>query len=612
MTLVPSEAAQLLERATARLQTGDLAGAERDTRALLALQPDHVSGWAILGATLHGQGRHAQAEEAFLQLTELQPREPMYWMNVGTARRCDKRLDEALAAFSQAALLGAGSADFHFNLALVHVDRNDFESAYAVLGKAMIQAPKDAEIRYRYAYCCYETLRTEEAVDALRDWENLAPPDSEITAYAGFLLLKLGDPARAEPIVHDAAQRADASPLAKLALVQLLERTNRLGEARQWLDRLVADPASVTLGTELTATRAELAQRESRHEDARTAYEQALADCREPARQHFHQYPLVKSLEALGLYEEAWATLQAAHRSQLEQLRLTAPVRAMRGAPVLGITRYSAAADDIAAWSNAEAPPLESSPIFIVAFPRSGTTLLELTLDAHPQLASMDEQPFLQNAIDDMIDLGVGYPDRLSELSAENLRRIRERYWERALRKVRLQSGQRLIDKNPLNMLRLPAIRRLFPNSPVLMAVRHPCDVILSCYQQHFRAPDVAMLCMDVQTLAAGYRRSFDFWYEQHALLQPMSLEIRYETFVTGFEQQVRAISDFLRLPWQDAMLEPGRQAHEKRFISTPSYSQVVQPVTDKSVGRWRHYRQHFEPVVEIVRPYLQRWGYEA
>jgi hypothetical protein len=134
----------------------------------------------------------------------------------------------------------------------------------------------------------------------------------------------------------------------------------------------------------------------------------------------------------------------------------------------------------------------------------------------------------------------------------------------------------------------------------------------MSCFMQHFRALEFVILCKDLPTLADGYRRSFDFWYRQAELLKPQAYEVRYETFVADFETQMRALSEFLQLPWADAMLAPGENARAKGYISTPSYEQVVQPINTKAVGRWRPYAQHFEPVVPVLRPYLDRWGYEA
>jgi hypothetical protein len=397
-----------------------------------------------------------------------------------------------------------------------------------------------------------------------------------------------------------------------LTFVQMLERTNRTTEAADALEDLLANPRSSELGNDLLVTRAQVAQRLGKHTLACELFSQALVECKELHNEHFTQYPLAKSLDSAGRYDEAFEMLVRAHRSQAAHLKLSAPVMALRGAPALSIAEFGCDAADIALWNRSNAPSLEESPVFIVAFPRSGTTLLELALDAHPMLRSMDEQPYLQNALDDVMSIGIEYPRQLAQLSDSQLTSIRAAYWQRVGRKVTLPSGARLIDKNPLNMLRLPLIARLFPNAHILLAVRHPCDVLLSCFMQHFRAPDFALLCQTLPSLAAGYRKAFDFWYVQHALLAPNSLEIRYEDFVANFVADMRTIIDFIQLPWNDAVLAPGARAQEKRFISTPSYSQVVQPVNQKAVGRWRNYERHFRDVIPLVQPYIERWRYDT
>jgi hypothetical protein len=69
-------------------------------------------------------------------------------------------------------------------------------------------------------------------------------------------------------------------------------------------------------------------------------------------------------------------------------------------------------------------------------------------------------------------------------------------------------------------------------------------------------------------------------------------------------------LSDFLQLPWDDAMLAPGEHARAKGFISTPSYSQVIEPISSRSVGHWKAYERHFNDVLPTLLPYLERWGY--
>jgi Flp pilus assembly protein TadD len=598
----------LLERSIEHLRRNEPAQAEEAARRALVADPRDLAALKALAYSLHVQARHGESEEVYLALANLEPSQPLHWMNVGTARRCDDRIDEALYAFARAAALGADTADFYYNVALAHIGRDDYEAARSLLGKARALAPDDAEVRYRYAFCCYETLRTDEALTALDGWEALtAAPD--IAASAGHLMMKLGDIERAEPTVRQAALKADADPRATLTLIQLLERTNRIPEARSLFDELRAQPDAASLGNDLMITEAQLAQREFKHEAAVALFRGLAAECRQPHLKHFQLFPLAKSLDAIGRHEEAFRTMTDAHASQLAYIKLTAsPV--LYAGPPLAITDHGCDAGDIARWKDDGAPPAAESPVFIVGFPRSGTTLLELTLDAHPMLESIDEQPFLQHALDDMLAEQIRYPDGLAALTQPQLDRIRDSYWAKAARLVGRAPGRRLIDKNPLNVYRLPVIKRLFPNAKVIFAIRHPCDVVLSCFMQHFRAPDFAILCKDIATLAAAYRRTFDFWHAQQALLRADVLDLKYERFVDDFEREARRVFDFLELPWDPVVLSPATRAQEKRFISTPSYSQVVQPVNDKAVGRWRNYREHFTASLPVIRPYLERWGY--
>jgi tetratricopeptide (TPR) repeat protein len=558
------------------------------------------------------QERHAEAVPLLTSLTRRQPGERAHWMNLGTALRATKRYDEALLAYAKAAALGESSADFSYNVGLLHVDRGDYESARSVLERAAALAPKDAEIQYQYAHCCYESLHADEALAALERWPDFDGLTSELTAKIALLLMNLGEPARAEVAIARAASDRTLDPASMLRLAQAHERNNRVEAARAMLERLESTPGSQALGDDLVLVRAQLAQREGRHADAEALFQRLLATCEEFHRRHFQLYPLAKSQDALGRHDDAFATLVEAHRSQIASLQRTAPEAMSRRMPVMNITTFVCDASDVAAWDTTGAPDTAESPVFIVAFPRSGTTLLELTLDAHPALATMDEQPYLQRALERLLAAGLDYPRQLANATQEQLDEARRTYWELTRRKVRLAPGQRLLDKNPLNLLRLPAIQRLFPNARILLAIRHPCDVLLSCFMQHFRAPEFALLCRDLATLALGYRRAFDFWYQHVALLQPTLREIRYETFVGEFDRSVRELTDFLELPWHDAMLEPAAHARAKGFISTPSYAQVVQPVNRRSIGRWRAYERHFEAALPLLRPYLERWSYDG
>ena len=564
----------------------------------------------LLNASLQFAQRFTEAIPVAESLIESAPQEPAHWMNLGTARRGAKQYDAALDAYARAATLGASGPDFAFNVALTHIERGDLDAARSMLAGAREQDPFDGEICFHYAQVCYETLRLDEASAALAQWHTLQRLDTTLIANIGLLLTNLGETRRAEVALRQARADKSASTAALLTVISVLERTNRLAEARELMDRLLADPKSELQTPERMALEAQLLQREGKHSEAEALFTRSLPGKDEFHRRHLRLFPIARSLDALGRHDDAWRVLAEAHASQAESIQRQSPQWTLRALPDMSVTALGCDAADVAAWDHTGAPSSVESPVFVVGFPRSGTTLLELALDAHPQLKSMDEQRFVQDALDELVASGADYPQRLRDVSQEVLNRVRASYWERVAKKVKLAPGERLVDKNPLNILRLPVIRRVFPNARILLAVRHPCDVILSCYMQQFRAPDFALLCRSIESLAVGFRRTFDYWYSQSALLSPAVHELKYEDFVRDFESGMRAVTDFLELPWAESMLRPAERAQAKGYISTPSYAQVTQPVNSKSVDRWRRYEKHFAGAIPTLEPYLSRWGY--
>ena len=585
-----------------------LAAAEAKCLQVLTVNNRHAGALTTLGMVLNAQGRHEEALRIFNAVTVYEPHDPQHWMNLGSELRTQKRYDEALAIYDRAMQTGTPSVDLIYNIGSLHMERGDYDSAYNFLSEAVRVTPHSARIRAVFAQVCYDTVRTEEALETLEDWQRFEDLTPEITAQIAYLLVIMGNPVAAQPAVQTLLAAPRLTPEGSLTLVRLLERVNRLSEAHTVLDRLKTTSPGPTPDSLLAE--ATLAERVGNHAESRDLLLRALQIHSDPLRRHALLFALARTLDASGNYEDAYAALVEAHQSHVAYIEATIGKTPADLPAAIELARHECDPQDVAGWTNEGAPDIANSPVFIIGFPRSGTTLLEQTLDAHPLLRSMDEQPFLKRALDDAVACGITYPSQLGNLTAEQRDSIRDRYWERVRRKVALQPGQRLVDKNPLNLMRLPLIRRIFPNSRLIVTVRQPCDTLLSCYFQHFRAPDLVLMCRDPGTLASNYRTAFDFWYSQAALLRPASYELRYETLVADFDNQVRSLSEFLQLPWDDALLAPGAHASGKAFISTPSYSQVVQPVSSKAVGRWKNYERHFQSSLPVLAPLLQRWNY--
>jgi len=605
----PPDPESIVRLARQDLADGRLAAAQEKCLRVLEAYHHHPGALQALGEALSRQGRDQEAVRVFNALTLIQPTVAAHWQNLGTALRPTRAYEQALAAFERALRLGPPSADLLYNLGVLQMSRCDYEAAHFALRDAVAMAPRDARIRWAFAQCCYDFARLEEALQTLEGWQKLDGLTVEITVMIVLLLVMMGMFHDAQTAVEQLLVNPPKQGRAALGFATILERVHRLDEARTVMERLENDH-TLDGDLEKLVLSAVLDDRAGRHADSYRQLTLALQNHQEFMHRHHLLYPLARAADACGRYEEAFAAAEEAHCSQLAFLEAVIGRAPVEESQIFTLTANGCDSGDVAAWADA-GPHTGESPIFIVGFPRSGTTLLEQVLDAHPLLQSMDEQPFLLKAVAEVADFGIRYPTELGKLQQEALDQIRARYWERAHTRGRLQAGRRLVDKNPLNLVLLPLIRRLFPEARIIVVIRHPYDTVLSCFLQHFRAPGLAIVCRDLTTLAGAYSRAFGFWISQSHLLRPRSYELQYERLAADFPAEVRKLCAFLELPWNDAMLAPGKHALAKGFINTPSYAQVTQPVSGRSVGRWKPYEHHFSAASAILEPWIERWGYK-
>jgi hypothetical protein len=176
-----------------------------------------------------------------------------------------------------------------------------------------------------------------------------------------------------------------------------------------------------------------------------------------------------------------------------------------------------------------------------------------------------------------------------------------------------------LLDKNPGMMILLPVILWAFPEMKMLVALRDPRDVVLSCFMQKVPLTPISSNWLSLAGAADYYARTMNTWLATRRLLPPTSpaggaagdawIEFRYEDVVADLEREARRILGFLGLPWDEKVLKFYEHAREK-IVRSPTYKDVTQPVYHKSVGRWQHYARHFEPELQKLEPFIKEFGY--
>jgi Flp pilus assembly protein TadD len=607
----------------AALERGNAREAERLTRDFLEFAPDDENGMLLLGVALDSQGRSADAAQVYGKLVRMFPQSAMHWNNLGTVLRSAGQVREAEDAYRRAVELEPGYFDALMNLGYLYLQRGIYPPAQQCFLHAHALDPASPDARIYAAQVCFaldSRDRAEELIEPWRDWTGLS---DELALELAILMTHFGK-AEDGTRIFERLLRDNPNNLRAIAhLAVMFERVNRLDEARAMLARLppggtISDAA---LLSEVNNARATLAMREKDPARARALLEQMVAAQDDahasktetnPWREDNLYFALAKACEKQGDVDATMAALEKAHALQIELARQSLPELLEPGSQPLRTATKWVSAEARANWIEAPGPAVEQSPIFIVGFPRSGTTMLEQMLDAHPSLQAMDERAFLQDLVEHMSRFGYTYPYDLGKLTTGQCEELRQVYWRLTAKIAPRREGQRLVDKNPLNMLRLPLINRLFPNAPIILALRHPCDVILSNYMQYFRSNAFAVLCSSLDRLARGYVTAMDFWVHHADLLKPRLIQSRYEDLLDDFPGNVKRIGDFLGLDDAAPLARFDQHARDKGFISTPSYTQVIEPPNKKAVDRWRRYFKYFEPVLPTLGPIMQHWGYDA
>ncbi|WP_163852275.1 tetratricopeptide repeat-containing sulfotransferase family protein [Pseudooceanicola aestuarii] len=241
------------------------------------------------------------------------------------------------------------------------------------------------------------------------------------------------------------------------------------------------------------------------------------------------------------------------------------------------------------------------APIFIVGMPRSGTTLLESLLDAHPQVHAAGELPVIPamgRALAQRHDLPParqGHGPTLARLTPAELHGSGLGYLN-AVRDTSRRWFDRFTDKLPDNALNLGLIAGVLPRARVLHIMRHPLDVMLSIYFQRFTSVPYGFRPADIAAHWRNYRRAMAHW--RQVLPPGMLLELRYENLVQDRDFAQSLVWDHLGLTGQVGHVRAAPGAAEQR---TASRWQVKQPVYQSSRQKFRRYAHHMGAFIDAL-----------
>jgi len=439
------------------------------------------------------------------------------------------------------------------------------------------------------------------------------PKKAEILATVGRLFVDFARPQLAERFFQQALEQPDAAADTAARLAEFYERLHRTDDAAALVERALHLDDACPLAR---LTQAKLHRRAGRLAEAEQVLRPILtAADREFRIRGFYELGAIYDRqerydEAMSAFGEAKALLQPDAPPLLAQLQLIIKY--------LNEMRDSVSAEMVARWFDSSRELLQPAQrlALLAGHARSGTTLLEQVLDSHPDIVSAGETSLFHE--DAYMPLARNLPPEASMLAGldtapvQTLRLARERYFQSMSLWLGHPPGERLlIDKNPSLLALIIAFIRIFPEARLIVALRDPRDVVLSCFMMlHYPLSTASVTFLDLEGTATIYARVMGIWQTLKPLVKNPWLEVRYEDMVEDLESVARQTLDFLGVPWDARVLGFDEHARQK-MVRSPTYAEVAQPVYKRARGRWRHYQKYLEPHFAILEPFVKAYGYE-
>ncbi len=561
----------------------------------------------LLSTAYRRLGNIADAESCCRQALRVNPRFAEAHQALGAALQCGGKTQEALTCYQEAIRLKPELVEAHYLLGNLLRENGLLTQAADYYRAALLLEPEHVPALCNLGGTLAALHQFDEARALLNKANQFRPGSTPILCNMARMSQLLGKSGDAETLCREAlhfdAQALDAMGL----LAELLDKRNRQDEVRDLVSRGL-DLAPKHIGLRICAVR--LARREGRHDEAITIAEATLADNPNADNKCELHCLLGQLYDRQDNTERAFAQFAVANRITASKCAGAAVDRFAYQRYIEQRREQFRAAPPPANAAQDKTDSRTGNPVFLVGFPRSGTTLLEQILDSHPQLQALDERPTVDTMQKTYERLVAKRREAASVLTTDECDELRKVYFNQAGNYLDRDPKKLLIDKMPLNLVEAHFISRVFPGAKFILAIRHPCDVCLSCFMQNFALNQAMLTFTSLEDTAATYTGVMSLWQEFTRSLPIQYHRIRYEDLVENMEVEIRRLLEFLEIDWSDAVLGHVEHAKCRGTIGTPSYHQVTQPIYKSAKYRWKRYARELEPIMGNLRPYIEYFGY--
>ncbi len=465
-------------------------------------------------------------------------------------------------------------AQAFINQAISLENQGAFQEAERVYKAALLDHPDSYIIHSRMGALLVNMGRANEALGFFEKARDLKPGDPDILFNSALAYQANNDFDKAISFFHQAGEKGMDKGMVFSSLAEIYEQTNRLEDLKTLLEQALVEAPKDTF---LLFTAAKLRRREGQFKDALEFLQRA------EKLPGFEEIAMLANFERGRIYDKLDDPARAYHAFQKGNL-LSLRQNVLPGMNKKNFLDLIKEYRDIdySKWGEAVAEKAmeeNQNPVFLVGFPRSGTTLLHQILDGHSGLEILEEKPFITTGRGAISVQKGSLSAALSGLTPFEWTKLRNDLLEvyNGLKKKGPET--KIIDKLPLHIVDVPLILKMFPDAKFIVALRHPFDCTLSCFMQNFNLNNAMLNFTNLDDTTRFYEEIFSLWLKYKEALNPNFIYVRYEDVVADLEKEARRLIKFLGLDWDPGVLNYQQQALSKKHIATPSYHQVIQPI---------------------------------
>ena len=577
---------------------GDLKKAELLLKKSIEINPEDINTLVNLGCVLKDLGDPKEAEKFLRDALKINPIFEKALANLGAVLNELERVDEGEQYLRKALKINPSEPMALNNLGNILSKKNDDKEAKDCYLKA-IEIKSD----FYLAYNNLGSLLSKEGklIEAEKFTENAIKynPKFEL-AYVnlGSIKIDLDKLSEAEQLFLSAIEINKNYNYAYRNLFRLYEKTNNISKLKTKIESLKEDKNIVN---EILMFRARISFREKDFIMSKKLIDQVSTEW---IKNTDHSTNLLywsfKAFieEKVKNYDEAFKCFE---KSQLNLKYENCNPKVFQNY----IHTYRKNLDNKAFLvQNKKTTILENSPVFLIGFPRSGTTLLDTILRSHPEIDVLEEKPLI-NSVEQIIKSKFKVSlDELNKLKPEDLKLLQNHYLEILKNNCDNKKAKILIDKFPFQTVSLPLINLLFPDAKIIFTHRNPFDTVLSCFQQSFEPNNAMSNFRSIESASKIYDLTMNMWIDYKAKLRMNFITSKYEDLIDDFDTHISRILNFLNLKWDENIKNYRDTAYKRKKINTPSSSQVVQPLYKSSIDKWKNYEKFFEN----SKYYLDKW----